>query len=50
MLTINDKTQRIGIRQWYHVPANVELSAKFEVETDDIEPWLAIEPVLDEES
>ncbi len=36
--------------QRYHVPANAEHSVKFAVETDDIEPWLAIEPVLDEES
>ncbi|WP_444916299.1 cupin domain-containing protein [Microbulbifer sp. JMSA003] len=39
ILTMNGVTQRIGIGQWYHVPANVEHSATFEVETDEIEFW-----------
>ena len=39
ILTMNGDTQRIGVGQWYHVPANVEHSASFEVETDEIEFW-----------
>ncbi|MEN8207402.1 MAG: cupin domain-containing protein [Pseudomonadota bacterium] len=39
VLTMNGKTQKIGVGQWYHVPANVEHSARFEVETDEIEFW-----------
>ncbi len=39
ILTMNGNTQRIGIGQWYHVPANVEHSALFEIETDEIEFW-----------
>lgn len=50
LLTMNGETQRIGVGQWYHVPANVEHSATFEVETDEIELWFASEPVLTEES
>lgn len=39
MLTMNGETTRIGIGQWYHVPAYVEHSASFEVDTDEIELW-----------
>ena len=39
ILTMNGETQRITPGQWYHVPANVEHSAKFEQETDEIEFW-----------
>ena len=39
ILTIGGKSQRISVGQWYHVPANVLHSAKFEVETDEIEFW-----------
>ena len=42
ILTMNDKTQRIGVGQWYHVPANVEHAARFEVETDEIEFWFSV--------
>ncbi len=42
ILTMNDKTQRIGMGQWYHVPANVEHAARFEVETDEIEFWFSV--------
>ncbi len=42
ILTMNDKTQRIGVGQWYHVPANVEHAARFEVETDEIEFWFGV--------
>ena len=39
ILTMNGTTARIATGQWYHVPANVEHSAEFEVETDEIEIW-----------
>ena len=42
MLTMNGKTERIGIGQWYHVPAKVEHAASFEVETDEIEFWFNV--------
>lgn len=39
ILTMSGKTERISVGQWYHVPANAEHSARFEVETDEIEFW-----------
>lgn len=39
ILTMNGETVRIGVGQWYHVPAQVEHAAKFNVETDEIEFW-----------
>lgn len=39
ILTIEDKVTQVGVGEWYHVPAHVEHSAKFEVETDEIEFW-----------
>lgn len=39
ILSMNNEVTRIGVGEWYHVPANVEHSAKFEVETDEIEFW-----------
>ncbi len=39
ILTMNGTTTRIGTGEWYHVPANVEHAAKFEVETDEVEFW-----------
>ncbi len=42
ILTINGKTQRVGVGQWYNVPVNIEHSARFEVETDEIEFWFTI--------
>lgn len=39
ILTVNGSTTRITTDEWYHVPANVEHSAKFEVETDEVEFW-----------
>lgn len=38
-LTINGQMTRVGVGEWYHVPANVEHAAEFEVETDEIEFW-----------
>jgi len=39
LLTVNGNVQRVKVGEWYHVPANVEHSAVFEVETDEIEFW-----------
>lgn len=39
ILTVDGKQTRIGMGQWYHVPANTEHAADFEVETDEIEFW-----------
>lgn len=39
ILTMNGATARVSAGEWYHVPANVEHSAIFEVETDEIEFW-----------
>ena len=39
ILTMQGCTQRVKMGQWYHVPANVEHSARFEQETDEIEFW-----------
>lgn len=39
ILTLDGKTKRIGVGQWYHVPANARHSARFEQETDEIEFW-----------
>ncbi len=42
ILTVNGGTTRVGAGEWYHVPANVEHSAKFETETDEIEFWFYV--------
>jgi len=39
IISIQGVTKRFKAGEWYHVPANVEHSAKFEVETDEIEFW-----------
>ena len=39
ILTQAGEVTIIGTGQWYHVPANVEHSARFEVETDEVEFW-----------
>ncbi|MCG8361749.1 MAG: cupin domain-containing protein [Pseudanabaenales cyanobacterium] len=39
ILSMKGDIQRFEVGQWYHVPANVEHSASFEVETDEIEFW-----------
>lgn len=39
ILSINGKKTRFGIGDWYHVPANVEHGADFEMDTDEIEFW-----------
>ena len=39
ILTMNGTTIRVGVGEWYHVPAYVEHAARFEVDTDEIEFW-----------
>jgi len=39
ILSMNGQVSRIGVGEWYHVPAHVEHAAEFEVETDEIEFW-----------
>ena len=39
ILSMYGETKRYSVGEWYHVPANNEHSAKFEVETDEIEFW-----------
>ena len=39
ILMVNGVESRVGVGDWYHVPAHVVHSAKFEVETDEIEFW-----------
>ena len=39
ILTMNGETTRIGVGDWYHVPADTEHAADFEMETDEIEFW-----------
>ena len=42
VLTMNNEVTRVGVGEWYHVPANVEDAADFEVETDEVEFWFHI--------
>lgn len=39
ILTMNGETTRVGVGDWYHVPANTEHAADFERDTDEIEFW-----------
>jgi quercetin dioxygenase-like cupin family protein len=39
LLTMAGKTNRFGVGEWYHVPANAEHAAEFEVESAEIEFW-----------
>ena len=39
ILKMNGITTKVPAGEWYHVPANVEHSALFEVETDEVEFW-----------
>ncbi len=43
ILIMSGKTEKIGVGQWYHVPANMEHAARFEVETDEIEFWFKVD-------
>ncbi len=42
ILTVQGKTTKVGVGEWYHVPANSEHSAHFDVETDEIEFWFTV--------
>jgi quercetin dioxygenase-like cupin family protein len=42
ILTMNGTITKVSTGDWYHVPANVEHSAYFEVETDEIEFWFTV--------
>jgi len=39
ILTMDGTVTKVGVGQWYHVPAHTEHSAVFEVETDEVEFW-----------
>jgi quercetin dioxygenase-like cupin family protein len=39
IISMNGEEARVGVGQWYHVPAHVEHSARFDVETDEVEFW-----------
>jgi len=39
LLSMKGKVTKFCAGEWYHVPANIEHSAEFEVETDEIEFW-----------
>ncbi len=39
ILTLNGEETHYGPGDWYHVPVNVEHSAKFETDTSEIEFW-----------
>jgi quercetin dioxygenase-like cupin family protein len=39
ILSMQGEVTRIGVGEWYHVPAHVEHSAEFDEETDEIEFW-----------
>ena len=39
ILTMNNIETRVKTGDWYHVPAHVEHSARFEVVTDEVEFW-----------
>jgi quercetin dioxygenase-like cupin family protein len=38
-LDMNGEVTTISAGQWYHIPANTEHAADFEVETDQMEFW-----------
>ena len=39
LLTMAGKSTRFEVGEWYHVPANAEHAAEFEVESSEIEFW-----------
>ena len=39
ILTMNGEVKRFRVGDWYHVPANTEHAADFEIDTDEIEFW-----------
>lgn len=43
ILTVGGEKRRYGVGDWYSIAANVEHSAEFEVDTDEIEFWFRAE-------
>ncbi len=41
ILDVGGEERRYGVGQWYHVAAGTEHSARFTVETEEIEFWFA---------
>jgi quercetin dioxygenase-like cupin family protein len=41
ILTMDGETQRYTAGNWYHIPANMEHAASFDVETQEIEFWFS---------
>ncbi len=41
LLTMDDRTERFGPGDWYHVPAGVVHAAEFPQDTAEIELWFA---------
>lgn len=39
LLTIDGKTERFGVGDWYHVPAETPHAAQFEEDSSEIEFW-----------
>jgi len=39
ILTMAGKVTRVGVGEWYHIPAGAEHAADFDVDTDEIEFW-----------
>jgi len=50
ILTIEGRTEKYGVGDWYYVPAGVEHAAYFETETDEIEFWFETSKDLKTES
>jgi len=44
VLTVGGNEIRYGVGAWYHLPAGVQHSARFEVETSEIEFWFRAAP------
>ena len=41
-ITINGRESRYGPGAWYHVPPRAEHSARFDVDTEEIEFWFRV--------
>jgi len=42
ILTVDNVTKHVRVGEWYHVPANIEHSAVFDVDTTEIEFWFKV--------
>lgn len=42
-LTIGDSVTVYGVGEWYHVPAQAEHAADFDVDTSEIEFWFEVD-------